>query len=344
MEVYYKGGLQARLSKSVNMQTTIEGIWEYYKEDLTLAEDKINETLKTVAPAISAVGNHLFSSGGKRIRPFLAILCSRLFGVRGENVSVLASSVEFIHAASLIHDDVVDGANLRRGQPAAHSLFGNQVVILVGDFLYANALRLANLLNHQGIMDALCTATAKMSEGELIQLSKKGNPSMTEDDYMKIIQGKTAILMSAACKGGAVLGKASQKEEEALASFGLKFGFIFQITDDILDYMAEEKTFGKTLGKDLEEGKITLPLIYLLRDAENGEAENIKRIVVSENKKEADLIYIQELFDKYRSIEKSYEKAKALLNEARAELDIFRDSMEKTSLLAITDYVLKRRK
>jgi len=326
------------------MQTTIEGIWEYYREDLALAEEKINETLKTVAPAISAVGNHLFSSGGKRIRPFLAILCSRLFGVRGENVSTLASSVEFIHAASLIHDDVVDGANLRRGQPAAHSLFGNQVVILVGDFLYANALRLANLLKHQGIMDALCTATAKMSEGELIQLSKKGNPSMTEDDYMKIIQGKTAILMSAACKGGAVLGKASQKEEDALASFGLKFGFIFQITDDILDYMAEEKTFGKTLGKDLEEGKITLPLIYLLRDAENGEVENIKRIVISENKKEADLIYIQGLFDKYRSIEKSYDKANTLLNEARAELHIFGDSMEKTSLLAITDYVLKRRK
>jgi octaprenyl-diphosphate synthase len=339
-----RGGFQSRPDGSINMQTTIENIWDYYKEDLALAEEKINETLKTVAPAISAVGNHLFSSGGKRIRPLLAILCSRLFGVRGENVSILASSVEFIHAASLIHDDVVDGANLRRGQPAAHSLFGNQVVILVGDFLYANALRLANLLKHQGIMDALCTATAKMSEGELVQLSKKGNPSMTEDDYMKIIQGKTAILMSAACKGGAVLGKASKKEEDALASFGLKFGYIFQITDDILDYMAEEKTFGKTLGKDLEEGKITLPLIYLLRDAENGESENIKRIVISEKKKDADLIYIQELFDKYRSIEKSYEKANTLLNEARAELDIFGDSMEKTSLLAITDYVLRRRK
>jgi len=325
-------------------QTTIESIWEYYKEDLSLAEEQIKETLKTVAPAISMVGNHLFSSGGKRIRPFLAILCSRLFGARGENVSILASSVEFIHAASLIHDDVVDGANLRRGQPAANSLFGNQVVILVGDFLYANALRLANLLKRQSIMDALCTATAKMSEGELIQLSKKGNPDMTEEDYIKIIKGKTAILMSAACKGGAVLGNASQKEEDALASFGLKFGYTFQITDDILDYMAEEKTFGKSLGKDLEEGKITLPLIYLLRDADNSEVENIKRIVMSEKKTEADLVYIQKLFDKYRSIEKSYEKAHAFLNEARAELDIFRDSMEKTSLLTIADYVLKRRK
>ncbi|MBI5055355.1 MAG: polyprenyl synthetase family protein [Nitrospirae bacterium] len=326
------------------MITTIEDIWEYYKEDLALAEEKINETLKVVAPAISAVGNHLFSSGGKRIRPFLAILCSRIFDVRGDKVSTLASSVEFIHAASLIHDDVVDGANLRRGKPAAHSVYGNQVVILVGDFLYANALRLANLLQKQKIMDALCTATAKMSEGELIQLSKKGNPEITEEDYIKIIQGKTAILMSAACKGGAVLGNASEKEERALASFGLKFGYAFQIADDVLDYMAEEKAFGKSLGKDIEEGKITLPLLYLLRDAENGEVEKIKQIIKAENKTEADLAYIQDLFGKHKSIAKSYEKAAAFLNEAKAELDIFRDSMEKSSLLAISDYAMKRRK
>lgn len=323
---------------------TIENIWEYYREDLALAEEKINETLKTVAPAISVVGNHLFSSGGKRIRPFLAILCARMFGVRGDKVSTLASSVEFIHAASLIHDDVVDGANIRRGQPAAHSLWGNQVIILVGDFLYANALRLANLLKSQNIMDALCTATAKMSEGELIQLSRKGNPAMTEDDYIKIIQGKTAILMSAACKSGAALGNASQKQEDALAAFGLKFGYAFQIADDVLDYTAEEKVFGKSLGKDLEEGKITLPLIYLLKDADAGEAAKLKGIIISEKKTESDLAYVQGLFEKYRSIEKSSRRAYAFLDEAKAELDIFKDSMEKTSLLTVSDYAVKRRK
>ncbi len=182
---------------------TINEIWEHYKVDLEQAEAKINDALKTVAPAISMVGNHLLSSGGKRIRPFLAILSSKLFGVNGDNVSTLACSVEFIHTASLIHDDVVDGASLRRGKPSAHSLYGNQLVVLVGDYLYANALRLANLLKRQPIMDALCNATAKMSEGELVQLSKKGSIDMTIDDYMKIIRGKTAILMSAACKGGA---------------------------------------------------------------------------------------------------------------------------------------------
>ena len=155
---------------------TIEKIWEHFGDDLKSTEDKMVETLGVVAPAISAVGNHIVSAGGKRVRPLLAILCSRLFGATGDRVSTLASSVEFIHAASLSHDDVVDGADLRRGKPAAHSLWGNQVVVLVGDFLYANALRLANLLGKQKIMDALCTATAKMSEGELVQLSKKGKP------------------------------------------------------------------------------------------------------------------------------------------------------------------------
>jgi len=323
---------------------TIDQIWEYYKEDLAAAEEKIKESLGTVAPAIATVGDHLLSSGGKRIRPFLAILCSKLLGSNSDKISTLACSVEFIHTASLIHDDIVDGASMRRGKEAAHSIWGNQVVVLVGDFLYANALRLANLLESQTIMDALCTATAKMSEGELVQLSKKGSPDITEDDYMKIIQGKTAMLISAACKGGAVLGNASQQQEDAVASFGLKFGFAFQMADDILDYVAEEKTFGKILGKDLEEGKITLPLINLLKDADTREVSQIREIIKAEKVTETDLAFIRHSMRKHKSIEKSYDKANSLLQEARSELDIFEDSVEKEALLTISDYVVKRKK
>lgn len=323
---------------------TVDQIWKYYQHDLDSTEKKIAETLGTVAPAISAVGNHLLTSGGKRIRPFLAILCSKLFGTDGDRISTLACSVEFIHTASLIHDDVVDGARIRRGQPSAHSIWGNQAVVLVGDFLYANALRLANLLEHQKIMDALCTATAKMSEGELIQLSKKGNPDITEDDYMKIIQGKTAILMSAACRGGAVLGNASLQQEDALTSFGLNFGFAFQIVDDILDYMAEQDSLGKSLGKDLEEGKITLPMINLLKDANPEEANEVKEILGTERLSENNLSYIQQLMKQYKSIEKSYLEADTLLGKAKKELDVFGDSIEKRSLLTISDYVISRKK
>jgi len=323
---------------------TIDEMWEHYREDLNDAEKKIGETLKVVEPAVAQVGNHLLSSGGKRVRPFLAILSAKLFGAHGDEVSTLACSVEFIHSASLIHDDVVDGASIRRGGPSAHSVYGNQVVILVGDFLYANALRLANLLKRQSIMDALCTATAKMSEGELVQLSKTGSIDITEDDYMKIIRGKTAILISAACQGGAVLGNATKVQEDALAAFGLKFGYAFQMADDILDYVAVESRLGKKLGKDLEEGKITLPLINLLKEVGNEEKDEIKKIIQTDTLAETDLAYMNHLFKKYRSIEKSYEKAQSLLSEAKAELDILDDSIEKESLVALADYAVNRKK
>jgi len=328
---------------------TIEEIWEYYKNDILLAEEKIKENLNTVAPAISTVGQHLLMSGGKRIRPFLAILCSKLFGYSGEKASILACSVESIHTASLLHDDVVDGAHMRRGKPSAHSLWGDQVVVLVGDYLYSNALRLVNSLESQKIMDAFTTATARMSEGELLQLSKKeqskrGNLYITEKDYMTIISGKTAILMSAACKGGAVIGNATPEQENALTAFGLKFGLAFQIADDILDYMAEENALGKSLGKDLEEGKITLPLIYLIEEASHSEVEKVRSIIRAEKISKSDLTYILGLLDKYGSIEHSHEKANAILQEAKAELDIFEDSREKSALLTISDYALEREK
>jgi octaprenyl-diphosphate synthase len=290
------------------------------------------------------VGKHLLLGGGKRIRPFLSILCSKIFGYNGEKASILACSVESIHTASLLHDDVVDGASIRRGRPSAHSLWGNQVVILVGDFLYSNALRLANSLKNQKIMDALSNATSRMSEGELIQLNKKGNPDITKEDYMEIIKGKTAILMSAACTGGAVIGNATQEVEDALTAFGLKLGMAFQITDDVLDYMAEEKILGKSLGKDLEEGKITLPMIYLLRNTTTHEAEKVKAIIRTEQISKSDLTYILDLLNQYRSIEQSLEKANSILQEAKAELDIFKDSFEKSALLTISDYSLRREK
>ncbi|MCK5286208.1 MAG: polyprenyl synthetase family protein [Thermodesulfovibrionia bacterium] len=327
----------------------IEEIWGYYSEDLKLAEEKIKESLDTVAPAISMVGKHLLMGGGKRIRPILAILCSKLFGYNGEKASILACSVECIHTASLLHDDVVDGANIRRGRPPAHSLWGNQAVILVGDYLYSNALRLVNSLESRKIMDVFSTATARMSEGELIQLHKKdeckkGNFKISEEHYMRIITGKTAILMSAACGSGAIIGNATLEKEEALFNFGLKLGMAFQIADDILDYMAEEKNLGKSLGKDLEEGKITLPLIYFFQEASHNEVEKVKTIIKSENFSQSDLGYILHLLNKYVSIEKSYEKARIILDEAKKELALFDDSVEKSSLLNISDYVLRRKK
>jgi octaprenyl-diphosphate synthase len=327
----------------------IDEIWEHYREDLRATEEKMKATLNTVAPAIPTVGEHIFMGGGKRIRPLLGIISSKLFGYNGEKITSLACCIEAIHTASLLHDDIIDGARFRRGRPSANSLWGDQIVVLVGDYLFSNALRIINSLGSQKIMDAFSTATAKMSEGELIQLykkeqCKKGNLKISEEDYIRIIMGKTAVLMSAACKGGAVIGNANQEQEDALSAFGLKLGMAFQIIDDILDYMAEEKELGKGIGKDLQEGKITLPLIYLLLDASEGESERVKAIIKNDNFSKSELHYILDLLNKYLSIKKSYTKANSILEEAKRELDIFKNSSEKTALLTISDYVLNRGK
>lgn len=322
----------------------IKEVSEYYKKDLDSVEVAINRMFRTVAPAISEIGNYILNGGGKRLRPLLAILSSRIFNYTGEKTDLLACSVESIHTASLLHDDIVDDAGIRRGRPPAHSVWGDKLTILVGDYLYTNAMKIASSLKNQRIMDALSGATAKMSEGEVLQLSIKGDFDISEEEYMEIIKDKTAILISSVCLSGAILGNASKQEEEAISAFGLKLGLAFQIADDVLDYMADEKALGKSLGKDLEEGKITLPLIYLLESSTEEEAEKVKSIIRAEKMFRSDLSYITGLLNKYKCIEKSYEKASSIINEAKAELDIFDDSMAKSSLITIADYALKREK
>ncbi|MBI4843022.1 MAG: polyprenyl synthetase family protein [Nitrospirae bacterium] len=322
----------------------IKEVCEYYKKDLDSAEKAINGMFRAVAPAISEIGKYMLDGGGKRIRPLLAILSSKIFNYQGEKTDLLACAVESIHTASLLHDDIVDDASVRRGRPPAHSVWGDKLTILVGDYLYTNAMRVACSLNDQRIMEALSGATAKMSEGEVLQLGIKGDFDISEEEYMEIIKDKTAILISSVCLSGAILGQASKKHEAALSSFGLKLGLAFQIADDVLDYMAEEKALGKSLGKDLEEGKITLPLIYLLQSSTSEEVEKVKSIIRAEKMFRSDLSYITGLLEKYQCIEKSYEKANSLIEEAKAALHIFEDSMEKSSLLTIADYALKREK
>lgn len=321
----------------------ITDVWNHYREDLENAEGKIAASLSPVDPVISEIGKHILSGGGKRIRPILVILCSRISGYSGEKIGILASSIESIHTASLIHDDVVDGAKLRRGRPPVHALWGNQIAVLAGDFFYSNALRLANSLENQRIMNALSSATAKMAEQELKQLYLRKDPATTEKDYMEIITGKTATLMSATSVSGALLGELSQEKINALETFGLKLGMVFQIADDILDYTADENPLGKSLGKDLEEGKITLPLIYVMKRTSSKETARVKEIIHSERITDKDLGYINTLLERYRSIEQSYEKASIIKKEADAELAIFEDSTDKKALLSLSSYALHRK-
>lgn len=321
---------------------TIHDIFPLYKNDLTLVEKNLKEIFSSDAPLLPMIGEHIVGGGGKRLRPLFLLLSADLAGYGGENRIILASIIEAIHTASLLHDDVVDGAELRRGKQTAHMLWGNQIVILVGDFLYSNALRLAVLQGNQKVMEALSEATTMMTEGEILQLNKVADPEITEEEYYRIISAKTGALISAACRIGAVISGLSEEKEDALARFGMKIGMAFQMVDDILDYMADEKGLGKKLGKDLNEGKITLPLIYLLGVAGAEETAEIKEIIRNGVSDEKDSKRILHLFETYGVIEKSHRIAQELVREAKSELNLFPPSPGKDALMGISDYSLER--
>lgn len=320
----------------------IKKVFDAYEMELRLVDDKLKELFKSDAPLIPLVGKYLLDSGGKRLRPLFLLSSARLAGYKGDDHIMLAGIIELIHMASLLHDDVVDGALIRRGKPAAHSVWGNQIVILVGDFLYSNALKTAVSFRNQRIMEALSEATTSMTEGEILQLQKTADINITEDEYIRIISAKTGLLISAACRIGAILGLRTGAEEDAFARFGLKSGTAFQMADDILDYMAEESELGKKLGKDIEEGKITLPLIYLFKNASDIEKEEIKQII--ENFSEGGLQRVMALFRQYSVLEKSLKRARDIVNEAKAELSIFADSPEKDAILSIAEHAVSREK
>jgi len=320
----------------------LQEVFNLYEEKLHSVELNIRELFRTKIPFVPLIGDHIISSGGKRLRPLFHLISADLAGYTGNAHIEIAGIIESIHTASLLHDDVVDMADLRRGRPTANSIWGNQIVVLVGDFLYSNALRTAVMQKNQRIMEVLSTSTTRMTEGELLQLTRIGNPDITEEEYIEIISAKTGALISAACSLGAILGELPEEQEKALANFGMKIGIVFQMADDILDYMADENALGKKLCKDLEEGKITLPLLYLLTAAgEEGKGE-IRNIIQDFSDKGVQRI--MELLKDHRSIELSLNKAKALVDEATAELAVFPDSRAKDALLAISDYSLHREK
>lgn len=321
----------------------LEEVFRLYEKELKIVEDRIKNLFKSHAFTIPLIGNHILDGGGKRLRPLILLLSTEIAGYKGDARLTLASIIESIHTASLLHDDVIDGAEIRRGKSPAHSIWGNQVVILVGDFLYSNALRLAVQQESQRIMEILSDSTARMTEGEIFQLIKTGDPDITEEEYLDIISAKTAVLISAACRIGAILGSLPEDMENALARFGMKTGIAFQMADDILDYMADEDKLGKRLGKDLKEGKITLPLIYLLKAASGTEIKEVKNII-KEGFKKGGLKRILKLFVKYNAIELSLKKAQNLISDAKTELAIFPDSTAKKALFTIADYSLMRGK
>lgn len=325
------------------MITTIQDILQEYKSDMERMETSIHESLGTDVALIQQVSKYILGAGGKRFRPLLHLLSARACGYRGHDAEyVLGGVVEFIHTASLLHDDVIDEAKVRRGKTSANSIWGNQASILVGDYLYSKALFHGVRLHNQRVMDVLSETTTAMSEGEVLQLMQIQNPDMTEADYFRIVECKTGVLITAACRLGAIISKAPLSQEDALAAYGRKLGLAFQVTDDTLDYAADQKQLGKALGKDLAEGKVTLPLIHLLRAADHEEQQALRVILSADSLTDEDLAYTLVLMEKHGSVREALRHAQALSEEAKAALSVFPDSPARQALAALADYVVQR--
>ncbi|PLY00611.1 MAG: octaprenyl diphosphate synthase [Desulfuromonas sp.] len=314
------------------------------KDDLVRVEEQFKEDLASDVELIRKVGEYVLGSGGKRMRPMLLLLCSRLAGYTGDRHVALASVVEFIHTATLLHDDVVDSAVLRRGQESANSVWGNEASVLVGDFLFAKSFSIMVRQGSLEILKTLSDATTSMAEGEVQQLINTCDLEMDEDRYLDVVRNKTAILIAAACRVGAILGSSTADQEEALAGFGMEVGIAFQLMDDALDYVADETEFGKAQGHDLEEGKMTLPLIHALKRCTGEERSRVESIIAEEQLSDESLAAVLELIQRYDGIGYTRQRAESMIASAKSKLHLFPSSIERDALETVADYVVSRRK
>ncbi len=320
----------------------IQDIFAVYEDDMQQVEKHLDKYLTSEVKLIPEVCHHLIDSGGKRVRPLLLLISSRLCGVTGEQRFTVGAVLEFIHTASLLHDDVIDQATIRRGKTSANNIWGNATTVLVGDFLYTKAFKVMADTGNIPLVKLISGIVNAMSEGEVFQLMKCGDVNITEEEYLTIINKKTAVLLSAACAAGAILGLTTQDKIDALSQFGSKIGMAFQITDDTLDYMAKEQEFGKSIGKDLEEGKLTLPLIFALKNATNVEKDEAGKLIATKGKDEKTIPVIADLIQKYKGIDYSLQCAAKYIRDAQALLKIFGECPETNQLNNVAEFILAR--
>lgn len=321
----------------------IQDVFRHYEDDLKCVEEHMEMYLRSEVYLIPEVIHYIIGSGGKRFRPLLLLASSSLCGYRDDKRYPLSAVIEFIHTATLLHDDVIDVAETRRGKVSANNVWGNAASVLVGDFLYSKSFKLMTDHGNLAVIKLLSETTNTMSEGEVFQLIKRGDINITEKEYLSIIEKKTAILISAACAVGGILGDAPDVQIEALTRFGMRLGSAFQITDDTLDYVAKEEEFGKAVGKDLDEGKMTLPLIRTMKKCNAEEKNLIKRVIENSDRDGNDVADVLSLIHHYDGINYSLNKAKACIDEGKGYLESFATSEARDTLYAISDYIVERR-
>ncbi len=317
-------------------------IFEPVRADLEKVEKEYARHVESRVALIPEMGRYIQNSGGKRVRPALLLMAARLAGYSGDGAVLYASVVEFIHTATLVHDDIIDEADTRRGRLAVHSRWGNDITVLLGDYLYIKSMALALTQDSLDVIRLLCDVTLKMIEGEIYQLTKQGDVDISEEEHYEIIRRKTAFLFSGCAEIGGLLGKCTDQQREALRGYGLELGLAFQIVDDLLDYTADQVALGKPIGGDLREGKVTLPIILLLGSG-GAEADAIVRNTVRDRTMEpSDWHRLCHLLQETRAAELALERAQEHAAKAKAHLAVFPPSVERDALMALPDYVLAR--
>jgi octaprenyl-diphosphate synthase len=318
-------------------------IFEPIRADLERVDLEFARHVQSQVELIPRIGQYIQTAGGKRIRPAVLLMAARLAGYEGDRAVLYAAVVEFIHTATLVHDDIIDDADLRRGRAAVHSRWGNDITVLLGDYLYIKSMALALTHDTLDLVRVLCDVTLKMIEGELYQLTKNGDADITEDEHFDIMRRKTAYLFGGCAQIGGMLGKIESEKEQALREYGFNLGIAFQLVDDLLDFTGDAQAVGKPIASDLREGKVTLPLIHLLRQSNGEEGSRIVRdAIASHTVSPEQWAMLLRMLKEHASIDYAYRRAVEYAERAKKPLYAFPPSSERDALLALPDYVLSR--
>ena len=321
---------------------TLAQMFEPIRDDLKQVEREFAHHVQSQVALIPTIGNYIQDGGGKRIRPAVLLMSARMAGYSGDAAVLYASVIEFIHTATLVHDDIIDESELRRGREAVHTRWGNHVTVLFGDFLYLKSMSLALTLDRLEIVRLLCDVTLRIVEGEIYQLTKNGEVDLTEEQHFDILRRKTAYLFAGSAKIGGMLGSTTREQQEALWDYGMNIGMAFQIADDVLDFTGDEVVLGKPVGGDLREGKVTLPVIHLLSRGDAPASTLIRRVVAERNVTIEEWREIRRLLAQSRSTEYARRIAADYIERAKEALYAFPPSDARDALMYLPDYVISR--
>ena len=329
-------------NKGAKKGPTVDRLFTLVEDDIKAVNQRIIDKMQSPVVLIPQLAGHIIAAGGKRLRPMLTLAAARLCGYTGDRHIHLAACVEFIHTATLLHDDVVDESDLRRGQDSANAVWGNQASVLVGDFLFSRAFQLMVGDGSLKVLKILSDASAVIAEGEVLQLMTANDPQTTEEAYLEVIRSKTAVLFAAAARVGAVVADRPKVEEDALESFGVNLGITFQLIDDVLDYSAKQAELGKTIGDDFREGKVTLPVLLAWRRGSSEEREFWARTLEHQDFQDGDLDHALSLMKRHNTLTDSVERARHYAMIAKDALGVFPDSDVKSALLELVDFCVER--